>query len=650
MNWSLSCPDWQDRIRRGESLLPALPLVAAEADRAVAIFNRLRLPDVPGQPLLSDAAGDWFRDLVRALFGSYDPAAGERFIRELFVLVPKKNSKTTGGAAVMLTAMLMSRRPRAEFLLVAPTQEVSDLAFRQAVGMIDADSVLSAKCHIQEHIKRITYRPTGCFLKVKSFDPKVVTGSKPAGVLLDELHVMAEAHDADRVIGQLRGGLISQPEGFLVTITTQSERQPAGVFRSELMKARKVRDGSLQAPILPLLYEFPPDVDWRDRKNWWMVTPNNGRSVTVERLLSDYEAANAGGDEELRRWASQHLNVEIGLALHSDRWAGADFWEKQGDPALTLEAILSRSEVVTIGIDGGGLDDLFGLAVLGRDAATQDWLAWCHAYCASIALDRRKAEASTLRDFERDGDLEIVDALPGDVAAAVAVIKRVYERGLLGGIGIDPEKGYKVVYQALIDAGLPEDLIHGVSQGWRLVGAITVAERRLVDGSLRHSGSRLMNYCVGNARVVPRGNAVLITKEASGEGKIDPLMALLDAVDLMAMNPGRQTISVYEQLARDAAAQPAPQALATPASESAVSAAAAPFEANRFDHQALQYIVNTAGQAGVAEFEDDFAPIGTRLWEHLAAAGLVTVDERGAVCLTAAGVAVLADETEEIEA
>jgi len=29
------------------------------------------------------------------------------------------------------------------------------------------------------------------FLKVKSFDPKVVTGSKPAGVLLDELHVIA---------------------------------------------------------------------------------------------------------------------------------------------------------------------------------------------------------------------------------------------------------------------------------------------------------------------------------------------------------------------------------------------------------------------------------------------------------------------------
>ena len=163
--------------------------------------------------------------------------------------------------------------------------------------MIVADPVLAAKFHVQEHLKRITYRPTNAFLKAKSFDPKIVTGTKPAGILLDELHVIAEAPDADRVIGQIRGGLISQPEGFLITITTQSERPPSGVFRVELMKARKVRDGALQAPILPVLYEFPPEVDWRDPANWKMVTPNDGRSITVQRLVPDYHAAVEAGEE-----------------------------------------------------------------------------------------------------------------------------------------------------------------------------------------------------------------------------------------------------------------------------------------------------------------------------------------------------------------
>ncbi|SPW23567.1 Phage terminase-like protein, large subunit [Cronobacter sakazakii] len=47
----------------------------------------------------------------------------------------------------------------------------------------------------------------------------------------------------------------------------------------------------------------------------------------------------------------------------------------------------------------------------------------------------------------------------------------------------------------------------------------------------------MMAWCVGNARVEPKGNAILITKQASGKGKIDPLMALFNSVSLMALNP-----------------------------------------------------------------------------------------------------------------
>jgi phage terminase large subunit-like protein len=78
MAWSLAAPDWQDRIRNGRSLVPALLLDKIAAQRAVDIFDRLRLPDVPGKPLLKDAAGDWFRDIVRALHGSI--VGGERVV------------------------------------------------------------------------------------------------------------------------------------------------------------------------------------------------------------------------------------------------------------------------------------------------------------------------------------------------------------------------------------------------------------------------------------------------------------------------------------------------------------------------------------------------------------------------------------------
>jgi phage terminase large subunit-like protein len=60
--------------------------------------------------------------------------------------VPKKNSKTTNGALLMLTALLLNERPRAPFIMTAPVQDVADLAFNAAAGAIALDPVLERSC------------------------------------------------------------------------------------------------------------------------------------------------------------------------------------------------------------------------------------------------------------------------------------------------------------------------------------------------------------------------------------------------------------------------------------------------------------------------------------------------------------------------
>lgn len=545
MSWDLSCPDWADRLRNGRSLIPELPLYQAEGERGVAVFNKLRLADVVGTPTLADAAGDWFRGIVRALFGSMDPVTNERFIREIFCLVAKKNSKTSYGALLMLTALLLNQRPRAPFILTAPVQDTADLAFSQAAGAIALDPVLEKKLHVREHLKTIIHRETKAELEIMSFDPAVVTGKKPVGVLIDELHVVAKMAKAASALRQLRGGMLPFPEAFLVTITTQSEEAPVGIFKSELQKARDVRDGKLEAPILPVLYEFPREMqksdEWRDPVNWHMVAPNAGRSIHIPRLVEEYRLAEVAGEAELRAWASQHLNVEIGLALMSARWAGADFWEQCAEPGLTLDCLLERCEVVVAGIDGGGLDDLLGLAVVGRERETRKWLHWSHAWAHRIVLDRRKEIASALLDFEQDGDLTIVDRPGDDVKQVADIICRIRDLGLLPeklAIGVDAA-GIGDIVDELTAPGrdIPMDQIIAIKQGWTLNGAIKTTERKLAGGEMAHCGSRLMNWCAGNAKIVPSGNAITITKQASGSAKIDPLMATFDANSLMMLNP-----------------------------------------------------------------------------------------------------------------
>lgn len=153
-----------------------------------------------------------------------------------------------------------------------------------------------------------------------------------------------------------------------------------------------------------------------------------------------------------------------------------------------------------------------------------------------IAVRRRKSEESRFNDFVKAGDLTIVKRVGQDTEEVAEYVSRINDAELLDKIGIDPS-GVGQILDALVEAEIPEDSVVGVSQGWRLGGAIKTTERKLAEGVLIHGGQPLMAWCVGNARVEPKGNAILITKQASGKGKIDPLMALFNAVSLMALNP-----------------------------------------------------------------------------------------------------------------
>lgn len=574
--WNLSCPDWRQRLREGRSLVPDLPIDRVAGERAVAVFNKLRLFDVPGTPTMADAGADWFRDIVRALFGSIDPATKRRMIRELFLLVPKKQNKTTGGALLMLTALLLNERPRAPFLLTGPVQKTADDAFAAAAGAIELDPVLAKKLHVRDHLKTIIHRDTQAKLEIMTFDPDIVTGKKVVGALVDEEHVLGRMPRAKKAMVQLRGGMMPFPESFLAIITTQSDEPPAGVFREDLTKAREIRDGERSGAMLPVLYEFPPEMQqdpakpWRDPVNWPMVTPNLGRSIALETLKQAFDDEDANGDAALRVWASQHLNVQIGMAMHADRWAGADYWERQTDKSITLDSLLKRCEVIAVGIDGGGNDDLYGLNALGKEKRTGDLLSWSRAYALPIVLERRKDIATQLQDFAKQGDLVIVQKIEEACDDVVSIISRIDQAGLLGtlpderrAIGVDPAC-IKQTLAALAEAGYPAEQIYGVPQGWRLFSAVKSAELYLSSGVLWHADQPLMTWCVGNAKVQMLRNAAIVTKELSGTAKVDPLMAMFDAVELMGRAPAGSPIDAYMTFLKARQQQEQPDATSTP--------------------------------------------------------------------------------------
>lgn len=571
--WSTACPDWEERIVARQSLIPTAPLFEDEAEAALAVFKSLRIVDVAGQPTFGEACGEFVFDFVRAIFGAYDAETGRRLINEFLLLISKKNAKSTIAAGIMVTALIRNWRYAAELLVLAPTKEIANNVFTPAMGMVRADPELSLILKPIEHLRVIKHLVTEAELKVVAADTEIVGGKKAAFVLVEELWLFGKNPKAAAMLMEATGGLVSRPEGFVVFLSTHSDEAPRGVFKEKLDLFRGIRDGTIvDRRKMGMLYEFPASMlereEYRDPANFYITNPNIGRSVDEEWLQEKLIEAERGEGGALQIFLAKHLNVEIGTRLARDRWAGADFWDKAAEPALTIEDLIRRSEVIVAGIDGGGLDDLLGLCLIGREKGSKRWLIWARAWAWSIVWDRRKdiatkldeflAEGSLIRcDLPKDEDLTALaegddrgaDDLTADIVGVVEVLMQVHDAGLFPtseAIGLDPA-GVSTLVDELAGNGFADEQMKAIPQGWRLSGPIKGLGRKVAARTARHGGSKLMSWCIGNVKQEPRGSSgVAITKQ-SPSAKIDPVAAMFSAAMLMSLNPEAAGGFVYEE-------------------------------------------------------------------------------------------------------
>lgn len=538
--WTTARPDWEKRIVAKQSLMPCEPLFPEVAEIALKIFNELILVDVMDSPKMGEVTLPWVLDFVAAIFGAYDPVEKKRLIREFFLLISKKNTKSTIAAGIMMVALILNDRLSAELIILAPTKEVADNSFNPIRDFIAADPELQEMFNVSEHTKTVTNLGTNATLKVIAAESNAAAGKKASIILIDEVWLFGKRSNAESMFREAKGGLASRPEGCVIYLSTMSDEVPCGVFKQLLDYARDVRDGiKIDKGFLPLIYEFPKWMieagEHLKTENFYITNPNLGASVDVDYLISEFNKVRDAGEESLRDFLAKHLNVEIGMNLRANRWAGAEYWLQQSKN-FTLAKLIDQSDVLTAGIDGGGLDDLLGFAVLGRHAKSRKWWLWNHAWCMRIALERRKENAPKYLDFEKEGSLTIVDTVGPDIDQLAQYAKQVYDSGKLDKIGLDP-LGLGGLLDGLLAVGIPQEQMIAVAQGYKLAGYIQTTERKLAEGNLYHAGQDLMTWCAGNARIVMKGNGMMISKQESGTAKIDPLIATFNAVALMSLNP-----------------------------------------------------------------------------------------------------------------
>lgn len=537
--WSTNLPDWQTKIINKESLLPCKPLNQQVADVALDIFKSLKLVDVIGQPTIGEACEEWVFEFVSVIFGSYDLETKERLIKEFFLLIAKKNSKSTIASGIMLTAILLNERYSAQFVIVSPTKETSESSFRPISDMIKADPELLSIFTISDHTKTITHIGTKATLKVLAFDANTVTGLKATGILVDEIHLLGNKPQAETILREAMGGMASRPEGFCIYLTTQSSGTPKGIFKQKLDYARSVRDGEIiNQTFLPVLYEYPQsmidDESYLNPSNWYIPNPNLDASVSLTYLLNQYEQIK-DIKESVQDFLSKHLNVQQDMNLKENNWEAFTSLLPSSEQVFDLEYLIKESEVITIGFDGASVFDLAGLTVTGRIAKTNNYLSWSHGWLNREALDKNKRSATKLLELEQLKEITIVDKVSQQFKEIIAVIKMIDQSKKLFQIGVDPH-GLGTFKTDLEDEGIDVDKIVAVSQGYKMQQHIITTENLMAQNKIKFSKQELIRWQASNTRLIFKSNTVMVSKADSAD-KIDNIISILNSIAIMSQNP-----------------------------------------------------------------------------------------------------------------
>lgn len=440
-----------------------------------------------GKPLLLDK---WqIDDIIKPLFNT-KLKNGMRQYRKALVMLGRKNGKTTLAAAVALYMLFMDPEPGAEILSAACDSDQAALAFDIAKQMVLHSPVLSKKCKVyRRHIEA----NRGAVYKVIAADAAGNLGHNISTLIFDELLTQKSRDLYESLVTSM--GARTEPLAFMIS-TAGHDR---GSLCYELYHyAKQVREGVLNDPtFLPIIYETPPELDWKDELSWKKSNPGLGKSVTLEYLKNTcHEAQNNPAREQSFR--QYHLNQWVESAA---RWISSEAWASCESHPTNLE------EVPCYGaLDLSSRKDLtsFTLAFpLGKTIHLK-----CFAWTTSAMVGKR-SDTNQIRyeQFVRSGSLEVI---PGQIVDYEIILKRIAEiaeQFKIKEIAIDPWNA-EFVMQKLENQG---HIIYEFGQGFRSMSPPTKDfEAAVLQKQINHDGNTVLRWCIDN---------VVIERDAAGNVK-----------------------------------------------------------------------------------------------------------------------------------
>jgi phage terminase large subunit-like protein len=475
-----------------------------------------------------EAAGEpfrlrgWQKRIVQQVFKRRKD--GFRQYRTALLMLPRKNGKSELAAAIALYGLLADGEVGAEVYSAAADKDQAGLVFGVAAQMVRNDPELERQVEIIDSQKRIVHRKSGSFYRAISAEAYSKHGFNASMVIYDELHA-APSRELYDVLSTSMGAR-KQPL-FLVISTAGYDRH--SILWELYAHAKKVLEQpTLDPTFLPILYEAPIDADWTDRDVWKAANPALGdfRSLEDLEILAARAREIPAQENTFRRL---YLNQ---WTEQAERWISLPTWD-----ACLAPARPPARRRLYVGMDLSSTKDLTALVGVSPDDDGFEVVAKCFVPEESLR-DRSLRDRVPYEQWRRDG---LLFATPGPtidyeaVRRELLIWSREYDLKM---VAYDRWNAMDLVTRLEKQDGI---LCVPIGQGFAGISAPTKSlEQAILSKRLRHDGHPVLRWCVGNVAVEQDSAGNLKPSKAVSTERIDAVVALIMAVDVMDRNAAGQ--------------------------------------------------------------------------------------------------------------
>lgn len=452
------------------------------------------------------------------IMGFKSKDTGFRRFRTAHVEIARGNSKSAMASQAALYFLALDNPNGNMISTVATKKDQARIVLDSARRMAQKNPSFLRNTGSKVLAHTIVHPKSGSQVRALASEESGLDGLQDILAICDELHAMKR--DVFEVI---TSGMSKRSDSLTLCITTAG-KDVHSVGHSQSTYAKKVCLGFDDATFFAVVYcleepsedeqgnEIPGD-DWEDESVWIKANPNLGVSVDIQSLRDKVKKA-IEVPADIPNIKIKHMNLWISEA---QAYYNQSFWDRCADPTLKLEDF--KNKQAKMGMDLASNIDITSLAAIFYDGDvfsifTKDF----------IPEDTVKAEKNVLYD-----DCVARGFLIATPGAAINY-DRIRDEAKKMAESCRVDECYYDAWNATETAQKLSNKIEMVKMAMNVANLsepMKKLDSAMRQGKIRHNGSPLLRWCLGNVVAKEDHNGNVFPRKSHVKLKIDPIVAIL---------------------------------------------------------------------------------------------------------------------------